>query len=347
MVSAMGRRWFLYLSLSAFAVGAISFTLWKYVFVVVPNKCDEEVLYARSSPDGRWIAESNLEGCWMNASIYVTLHPAREKQDLNERIVWIGDTYSDGYSDAILHWIDNDHLEIGLPTDSSAEVGPTEHRGVHLRYAYFPNDAEERQKRSDFTGGRLTRDEWIKYRQAHTNFLSSQGNVTKIMPMQISYSFTESMDEYGTKWCYLDAHAIDGRFFESVEMRLAADVEKRGVAGFVAHFETSKPLVDSMRPLTLTGAQFIGSAFGNNPSAVFREKTSVSIAFATNEALEGFLTSFVKQPYSIAYIFDLPETIIQYEIGENPGNDLVTSFFECVGHAKVLGHLASDFRPNH
>lgn len=117
--------------------------------------CDEEVQYRMPSPDGSWIAESNLEGCWQDGSVYITLHPAKQRQEIYDRLVANDDAYSDGYSDILLHWIDNDHLEIGFPVESSAEPGPREFRGIRLAYTYFPHDAEEHQKHVEFMAGKV------------------------------------------------------------------------------------------------------------------------------------------------------------------------------------------------
>ncbi len=317
---------------------------------VASTNCDQLVQYSVWSPDGQWIAESNLEGCWMSAAVYVTLHPASEKrdiQDAKERILWVGDTYSDGYSDVILHWIDSRHLEIGLPIESSAKVRPLEFRGIHLKYTYFPNDAEQLQKRSEFVDGKLTRDDWIKYRESHVSSITNVAErVQRIAPNNISYASSETTDEYGTKWCRLDMNAIDGVFFQSVDMQLIANVDRRGTAGFQVNFSTNQPLIDSLRPLVLTGAQFVGSSFANNPVTVFRQKTAVSFSFLTADLLANFIRSLDRSPYSVTLILDLPETVIRYDISEAPRRELISSLFRCVGQAKAFGRDAADLNPD-
>lgn len=309
----------------------------------IAPRCDELVQYRTSSPDGRWVAESNVEGCWMGGSTYVTLHPSHAKRNINERIVWFEDTYSDGYTDVILHWTDNDHLEIGLPIESNAMPGLSEFQGIHLSYSFFPNDAEELRKRSEFLDNKLTLQDWIEYRDTRVESIANlAAQVDRFVPTKVTYAFTEQKDEFGLKWCYLNVNAIDGIFFKSVEMQLVADVEPRNVAGFQVRFKASEPLDDRMKGLFLTGAQFVGSSFANNPARVFRERAGVSLFFQTDRQLMNFLASFKKGPYLINLVLDLPERIIQYEIPEVPKNELMASFFACVGQAKSFGRIASD-----
>jgi len=316
---------------------------------VASEKCDQLAQYSVPSPSGEWIAESNLQGCSMSATVYVTLHPASEKgdiQDPKESIVWVGDTYSDGYSDVILHWIDIHHLQIGLPIESSAKVGPPEFRGIHLTYTYFPNDAELLQKRSEFVDGKLTRDDWIKYRASHVSSIANVAErVQRIAPKDISYASSETTDEYGTKWCRLDMNAIDGVFFQSVDMQLIANVDRGRTAGLQIDFSTNQPLIDALRPLILTGAQFVGSSFANNPARVFRRKTAVSFSFLTADQLANFIRS-LRSPYSVALILDLPETVIRYDISEAPRREFISSLFQCVGQAKMFGGVAAELNPD-
>lgn len=309
----------------------------------IAPRCDELVQYRTSSPDARWVAESNVEGCWGGGSTYVTLHPSDAKQNINERIVGFDDTYSDGYTDVILHWIDNDHLEIGLPIESNAMPGPSEFQGIYLSYSFFPNDAEELRERSEFLDKKLTLQAWIKYRDSRVESIANLATqVDRVVPTKVTYAFTEQKDASGLKWCYLNGLSVDGVFFKSVEMQLVADVEPRNVAAFQVQFKASEPLGDRMKSLFLTGAQFVGSSFANNPARVFRERAGVSFFFLTDRQLMNFLASFKKGPYLINLVFDLPERIIQYEIPKGPKSELMASFFACVGQAKSFGRIASD-----
>ena len=346
MAATVRARVLMSLALIVVAIAAIIFGVKTWVVATKP-RCDELVQYRVSSPGGQWVADSNVEGCWMNASIYVTLHLASKKQDINERIVWFEHAYSDGYSDVILHWIDSNHLEIGLPMESSAKAGPPEFRGVQLTYTYFPNDAEQLQKRSDFMNGKLTRDDWIQYRDSHVSSIANvAAHVERTVPKNVSYAFSETTDEYGAKWCHLDMRAPDGVFFQSVEMQLIANVDRRRTAGFQVRFKTNEPLAESLTPLMLTGAQFVGSSFSNNPATVFRQKTDVSFSFLTDDQLVNFLTSFGRRPYSITLILGLPEMVIQYDINESPRKEFMASFFRCVGQVKSFGRIASDLNPD-
>jgi hypothetical protein len=306
-----------------------------------PIKCDHYVLGRVPSPDGRWIAETNLEGCWMDARVYVTVHPADEVQNKTDRIVVL--EWADQF-DAIIHWANARILTVGVPLTSDVTVAKPHVGDVDVELTYFPQDAESIKKRSELSGGKITRQEWFDFLDARLARLTDKLPAVVYPNLHaVAYSVSEMRDSLGGKWCAIVLDGEDGIILDAIELRLMAYVDKRDIASFELRFSLREPLDERVKRRELTTAQFTGTHFSNNPTRVNRGGTAIDAWFISKEGFVNFLQSFETKPFEIAFVFDLPETVVAYRVDKLPDRKIIDSFFHCVGNAKALGSRVSDF----
>jgi hypothetical protein len=106
--------------------------------------------------------------------------------------------------------------------------------------------------------------------------------------------------------------------------------------------------------LTVTGAQIIGDGFATSMSEAEASASNAikapvpdgrfSIALNSQSDLEGLLAA-LKQPYRLAFLWDLPDTVVTYDVSRSPSPESLASFFHCVGDATPTHEPGEEFKP--
>jgi hypothetical protein len=101
------------------------------------------VAHSKISPDGKWVAESGVEGCFQGGTTFILIRKSVEPFDYipSQRVV----SFSD-FPTIRFNWDSPDVLEIGVSRDIRDTSFPSEWRGIKLRFSSFDETNEEKSR---------------------------------------------------------------------------------------------------------------------------------------------------------------------------------------------------------
>lgn len=329
------------------AIAAVAMFFLQLCHAPVPDTLAEV-----PSPDGARIAVVKMDD---DGDDYVAVrHPG--ELDPDDPLIWLRDRGGPGL---LIRWRGSADLDIAFPADLTPEVVRLEKAGVHLRLVPYPDQPalqeEFERVRTIDPYPRSTMAAFQRRRELIDGLVGAA--IHRLATDDIRYELSKGRNKQGTRWCGLGFVSSGGRVATELSAVLAADINDiagRALVSFRLVLGIHGIRDPALLHLTVTGAQIIGDGFATSmseagSSAVTAIKPPVpegrfSIALNSQSDLEGLLAAF-KQPYKLAFLWDLPDTVVTYDVNRSPSPESLASFFQCVGDATPVHEPGEEFKP--
>jgi hypothetical protein len=298
------------------------------------------------SPDRSNRATVWAEAPWMSYDEYVVVKHAEESTDPPPSVVL-------GGPGLLLHWVGEHDLDIGFPVKSDAIVRASEKDGIHFRMVPYPDQpaVHDKWKRLLHTDP-YPSSEMIDFERSPP-FIDSllRAAAYKVSASNVAYDLSQTQDSYGNRWCKLGFAADGGNAANRISAFLQAHVDNNNWVDFSLMLGVQDIRDLNLSRLAVTGAQFIGDgfatsmteaqSFANRPTA----EGEFTIFLFRQHDLERLLAALSRPTFKLAFLWDMPDTVVASEIDGSPSSEQVAAFFQCVGDANPAHYAGEDFRP--
>lgn len=281
-----------------------SLATWRYIAMMT-----ETVVAARvASPDGRAAAIVKDEFGWGYATSYLLVGRRQgPRVPLGEdRLVQSDD------GGLILRWRSNRDLDVGYPIHVRPRFLRSEKDGIRIRLVPYPQAA------ATLAGTSADR--------------VSVGGAT--------YTLSRAIDRFGKRVCSLGFVAGGGSVAPTLRLTLNAFIGAQGPSSIDLYFGVHGVRDPLLKTLTSAGGQFIGDGFATSMAQrawqypEYAPESDFGIFLDHQPDLDQLLGALSHPPYRLAFLWDLPDTLVVYEVRPPPTSGQLTSFFDCVGDAK-------------
>ncbi len=291
-----------------------------------------------------------MEAGWGYAADYVVVRRVG-KRTADAPLITLS---SRGGPGLLVRWRADGGLDIGLPVKSSPDFVALEKAGIPIKLVLYPDQPAiheqfERLRKID----PYPVSEMIDFERKR-EFIEglTDAAIHRLTTDAIRYQLSESRDDSGNRWCRLNFVTDGDRAASRISATLEGFIEPRGWVSFSLVLGVHGIRDPVLFGLTVTGAQIIGDGFATSmaEAASFSNKEPVAeddftIFLFRQRDLEQLLVALKRPPFKIAFLWDLPDTVVVYDVNQSPSQESLASFFRCIGDASPTHNAGEEFKP--